>query len=150
MFGTNRNARAWYGHWDLQETDLDLVDGDNTEILETMDTNCDDGLFSYDCLESPCSEDQEAQVTWQRKQPVANLQLHLCTGFLLGKLCCCVQCAHVCFLSALIFRFYFTLFLFLFHSSFVLTIPLFRIQFSLLFLWISWEIRHKGKTNRRS
>ncbi|XP_061288206.1 pleckstrin homology domain-containing family H member 2 isoform X6 [Bos javanicus] len=60
MFGTNRNAISMIRPLRPQETDLDLVDGDNTEILETMDTNCDDGLFSYDCLESPCSEDQEA------------------------------------------------------------------------------------------
>ncbi|KAF4016261.1 hypothetical protein G4228_008106 [Cervus hanglu yarkandensis] len=60
MFGTNRNAISMIRPLRPQETDLDLVDGDSTEILETMDTNCDDGLFSYDCLESPCSEDQEA------------------------------------------------------------------------------------------
>ncbi|XP_044781800.1 pleckstrin homology domain-containing family H member 2 isoform X3 [Bubalus bubalis] len=60
MFGTNRNAISMIRPLRPQETDLDLVDGDNTEILETMDTDCDDGLFSYDCLESPCSEDQEA------------------------------------------------------------------------------------------
>ncbi|XP_066863773.1 pleckstrin homology domain-containing family H member 2 isoform X3 [Kogia breviceps] len=58
MFGTNRNAISMIRPLRPQETDLDLVDGDSTEILETMDTS-DDGLFSYDSLESPCSDDQE-------------------------------------------------------------------------------------------
>ncbi|XP_032255201.1 pleckstrin homology domain-containing family H member 2-like isoform X3 [Phoca vitulina] len=59
MFGTNRNAISMIRPLRPQETDLDLVDDDSTEILENMDTSCDDGLFSYDSLESPCSEDQE-------------------------------------------------------------------------------------------
>ncbi|XP_069350893.1 pleckstrin homology domain-containing family H member 2 [Eulemur rufifrons] len=59
MFGTNRNAISMIRPLRPQETDLDLVDGDNTEILENMDTSCDDGLFSYDSLESPCSDEQE-------------------------------------------------------------------------------------------
>nr|XP_020144178.1 pleckstrin homology domain-containing family H member 2 isoform X4 [Microcebus murinus] len=59
MFGTNRNAISMIRPLRPQETDLDLVDGDNTEILENMDTSCDDGLFSCDALESPCSDEQE-------------------------------------------------------------------------------------------
>ncbi|XP_064428623.1 pleckstrin homology domain-containing family H member 2 isoform X2 [Mirounga angustirostris] len=59
MFGTNRNAISMIRPLRPQETDLDLVDDNSTEILENMDTSCDDGLFSYDSLESPCSEDQE-------------------------------------------------------------------------------------------
>ncbi|KAM7078846.1 pleckstrin homology domain-containing family H member 2 isoform 1-T1 [Molossus nigricans] len=59
MFGTNRNAISMIRPLRPQETDLDLVDGDSTDILENMDTSCDDGLFSYDSLESPCSDDQE-------------------------------------------------------------------------------------------
>ncbi|XP_053444869.1 pleckstrin homology domain-containing family H member 2 [Nycticebus coucang] len=59
MFGTNRNAISMIRPLRPQETDLDLVDGDSTEILENMDTSCDDGLFSYDSLESPYSDDQE-------------------------------------------------------------------------------------------
>ncbi|XP_057599200.1 pleckstrin homology domain-containing family H member 2 [Hippopotamus amphibius kiboko] len=59
MFGTNRNAISMIRPLRPQETDLDLVDGDSTEILENMDTSCDDGLFSCDCLESRCSDDQE-------------------------------------------------------------------------------------------
>ncbi|XP_057414063.1 pleckstrin homology domain-containing family H member 2 isoform X3 [Balaenoptera acutorostrata] len=61
MFGTNRNAISMIRPLRPQETDLDLLDGDSTEILETMDTSCDDGLFSYDSLESPCSDDQETR-----------------------------------------------------------------------------------------
>ncbi|XP_014393981.1 PREDICTED: pleckstrin homology domain-containing family H member 2 [Myotis brandtii] len=60
MFGTNRNAISMIRPLRPQETDLDLVDGDSTEVLENMDTSCDDGLFSYDSLESPCSDDQES------------------------------------------------------------------------------------------
>uniref|UniRef100_A0A8D1AIR9 Pleckstrin homology domain-containing family H member 2 n=1 Tax=Sus scrofa TaxID=9823 RepID=A0A8D1AIR9_PIG len=59
MFGTNRNAISMIRPLRPQETDLDLVDGDITEVLENMDTSCDDGLFSYDSLESPCSDDPE-------------------------------------------------------------------------------------------
>uniref|UniRef100_M3YJK6 Pleckstrin homology domain-containing family H member 2 n=3 Tax=Mustela putorius furo TaxID=9669 RepID=M3YJK6_MUSPF len=59
MFGTNRNAISMIRPLRPQETDLDLVDDDSTEILENMDTSCDDGLFSHDSLESPCSDDQE-------------------------------------------------------------------------------------------
>uniref|UniRef100_A0A5F9CJL0 Pleckstrin homology domain-containing family H member 2 n=1 Tax=Oryctolagus cuniculus TaxID=9986 RepID=A0A5F9CJL0_RABIT len=59
MFGTNRNAISMIRPLKPQETDLDLVDGDSTEVLEQMDTSCDDGLFSNDSLESPCSDDQE-------------------------------------------------------------------------------------------
>uniref|UniRef100_A0A8C0LJ15 Pleckstrin homology domain-containing family H member 2 n=1 Tax=Canis lupus dingo TaxID=286419 RepID=A0A8C0LJ15_CANLU len=59
MFGTNRNAISMIRPLRPQETDLDLVDDDSTDILENMDTSCDDGLFSYDSLESPCSDDQE-------------------------------------------------------------------------------------------
>ncbi|XP_004839422.1 pleckstrin homology domain-containing family H member 2 isoform X5 [Heterocephalus glaber] len=58
MFGTNRNAISMIRPLRPQETDLDLVDGDS-EILDNMDTSCDDGLFSYDSLESPYSDDQE-------------------------------------------------------------------------------------------
>ncbi|ELK14747.1 Pleckstrin like proteiny domain-containing family H member 2 [Pteropus alecto] len=59
MFGTNRNAISMIRPLRPQETDLDLVDGDSTEILENMDTSCDDGLFPYDSLESPFPDDQE-------------------------------------------------------------------------------------------
>ncbi|XP_032733846.1 pleckstrin homology domain-containing family H member 2 isoform X2 [Lontra canadensis] len=59
MFGTNRNAISMIRPLRPQETDLDLVDDDSTEILENMDTSCDDALFSHDSLESPCSDDQE-------------------------------------------------------------------------------------------
>ncbi|XP_011833587.1 PREDICTED: pleckstrin homology domain-containing family H member 2 [Mandrillus leucophaeus] len=59
MCGTNRNAISMIRPLRPQETDLDLVDGDSAEVLENMDTSCDDGLFSYDSLDSPNSDDQE-------------------------------------------------------------------------------------------
>ncbi|XP_025210439.1 pleckstrin homology domain-containing family H member 2 [Theropithecus gelada] len=59
MCGTNRNAISMIRPLRPQETDLDLVDGDSAEVLENMDMSCDDGLFSYDSLDSPNSDDQE-------------------------------------------------------------------------------------------
>ena len=125
MFGTNRNAISMIRPLRPQETDLDLVDGDNTEILETMDTNCDDGLFSYDCLESPCSEDQEACDSAKKaacgKPPTP--PLHRFPSW--------VNYVAVCSAHAFVFSqhsfsgFTLLLFLFVFHSSFVLTIPSF-------------------------
>lgn len=68
MFGTNRNAISMIRPLRPQETDLDLVDGDSTEMAENTDTSCDDGLFSYDSLESPCSDDQD---TWDLAKKAA-------------------------------------------------------------------------------
>nr|XP_036846738.1 pleckstrin homology domain-containing family H member 2 [Manis javanica] len=68
IFGTNRNAISMIRPLRPQETDLDLVDGDSTEMAENMDTSCDDGLFSYDSLESPCSDDQD---TWDLAKKAA-------------------------------------------------------------------------------
>ncbi|KAL1783830.1 pleckstrin-likey domain-containing family H member 2 [Sigmodon hispidus] len=59
MFGTNRNAISMIRPLRPQETDLDVVDGDSVEVAENMDTSCDDGLFSYDSLDSPSVDDQE-------------------------------------------------------------------------------------------
>ncbi|ELW47296.1 Pleckstrin homology domain-containing family H member 2 [Tupaia chinensis] len=59
IFGANRNAISMIRPLRPQETDLDLVDGDSTEVLENMDTSGEDGLFSYDSLECPYSDDQE-------------------------------------------------------------------------------------------
>lgn len=125
MFGTNRNAISMIRPLRPQETDLDLVDGDNTEILETMDTNCDDGLFSYDCLESPCSEDQEACDSAKKaacgKPPTP--PLHRFPSWVNYV---AVRSAHTFVFSQHSFSgFTLLLFLFLFQSSFVLTIPSF-------------------------
>ncbi|XP_072491836.1 pleckstrin homology domain-containing family H member 2 isoform X3 [Notamacropus eugenii] len=59
MFGRNRNAISMIRPLKPQETDIDLVDGDSTEIVENMDVGYDEGVFSYDSLEAPCSEDSE-------------------------------------------------------------------------------------------
>ncbi|XP_023566998.1 pleckstrin homology domain-containing family H member 2 isoform X3 [Octodon degus] len=76
MFGTNRNAISMIRPLRPQETDLDLVDCDS-EILENMDTSCEDGLFSYDFVESPNSDDQEtcdtAKKTGGSKPPTPPL-----------------------------------------------------------------------------
>ncbi|XP_051017115.1 LOW QUALITY PROTEIN: pleckstrin homology domain-containing family H member 2 [Acomys russatus] len=59
MFGTNRNAISMIRPLRPQETDLDVVDGDSTDVVEPMDTGCEDGLFSYDSLDPPFADDQE-------------------------------------------------------------------------------------------
>ncbi|XP_041487284.1 pleckstrin homology domain-containing family H member 2 [Microtus oregoni] len=59
MFGTNRNAISMIRPLRPQETDLDVVDGDSMEVVESMDTGYDDGLFSCDSLDSPSADDQE-------------------------------------------------------------------------------------------
>ncbi|XP_077885413.1 pleckstrin homology domain-containing family H member 2 isoform X4 [Ictidomys tridecemlineatus] len=58
-FGTNRNAISMIRPLRPQETDLDLVDGDSPEILENMDTSCEDGLFCSDSMESTHPDEQE-------------------------------------------------------------------------------------------
>lgn len=61
MFGTNRNAISMIRPLRPQETDLDVVDGDSVDAVESMDTGCDDGLFSYDSLDPPpFADDQES------------------------------------------------------------------------------------------
>ncbi|KAM9067939.1 pleckstrin homology domain-containing family H member 2 isoform X1 [Sarcophilus harrisii] len=70
MYGRNRNAISMIRPLKPQETDIDLVDGDNTEIVENMDVAYDDGVFSYDPLETPCSEDSEICDSASRKTTV--------------------------------------------------------------------------------
>lgn len=60
MFGTNRNAISMIRPLRPQEMDLDVVDGEGAEAVNSMDTGCDDGLFSYDSQDHPpCADDQE-------------------------------------------------------------------------------------------
>ncbi|KAL6032123.1 hypothetical protein STEG23_019802, partial [Scotinomys teguina] len=60
MFGTNRNAISMIRPLRPQETDLDVVDGDSVDAVESMDTGCDDGLFSYEALNPPYADDLES------------------------------------------------------------------------------------------
>lgn len=59
MFGRNRNAISMIRPWRPQETDIDLVDGEDTDILEKMEIGCDEGAFTYDCTEAQNAEAQE-------------------------------------------------------------------------------------------
>ncbi|XP_039426049.1 pleckstrin homology domain-containing family H member 2 isoform X5 [Corvus cornix cornix] len=59
MFGRNRNAISMIRPWRPQETDIDLVDGEDTGILEKMEIGCDEGAFTYDCTEAQNAEAQE-------------------------------------------------------------------------------------------
>ncbi|KAJ7422083.1 pleckstrin like proteiny, MyTH4 and FERM domain containing H2 [Willisornis vidua] len=59
MFGRNRNAISMIRPWRPQETDIDLVDGEDTDILDKMEIGCDEGVFTYDCTEAQNAEVQE-------------------------------------------------------------------------------------------
>uniref|UniRef100_A0A452U9F5 Pleckstrin homology, MyTH4 and FERM domain containing H2 n=1 Tax=Ursus maritimus TaxID=29073 RepID=A0A452U9F5_URSMA len=111
MFGTNRNAISMIRPLRPQETDLDLVDDDSTEILENMDTSCDDGLFSYDSLESPCSDDQEPCDSAKKpacgKPPTPPLHRFPSWVNDIAVLLCAT---HACWFLTPIFRFYYTSF----------------------------------------
>lgn len=111
MFGTNRNAISMIRPLRPQETDLDLVDDDSTEILENMDTSCDDGLFSYDSLESPCSDDQEPCDSAKKpacgKPPTPPLHRFPSWVNDIAVLLCATR---ACWFLTPIFRFYYTSF----------------------------------------
>ncbi|KAF4798682.1 Pleckstrin like proteiny domain-containing family H member 2 [Turdus rufiventris] len=66
MFGRNRNAISMIRPWRPQETDIDLVDGEDTDILEKMEIGCDEGLFTYDCTEAQNAEAQELGDTTKK------------------------------------------------------------------------------------
>nr|XP_003224090.1 PREDICTED: pleckstrin homology domain-containing family H member 2 isoform X1 [Anolis carolinensis]XP_008113918.1 PREDICTED: pleckstrin homology domain-containing family H member 2 isoform X1 [Anolis carolinensis] len=56
MFGRNRNAISMIRPFKPQETDIDQVDGEGTDVLEKMDIDCNDELFTYDACETQCVE----------------------------------------------------------------------------------------------
>lgn len=56
MFGRNRNAISMIRPFKPQETDIDQVDGEGTDVLEKMEINCNDELFIYDSCETQNSE----------------------------------------------------------------------------------------------
>uniref|UniRef100_A0A8C0USW8 Pleckstrin homology domain-containing family H member 2 n=1 Tax=Cyanistes caeruleus TaxID=156563 RepID=A0A8C0USW8_CYACU len=66
MFGRNRNAISMIRPWRPQETDIDLVDGEETGILEKMEICCDEGVFTYDCTEAQDAEAQELCDTMKK------------------------------------------------------------------------------------
>ncbi|XP_063008152.1 pleckstrin homology domain-containing family H member 2 isoform X3 [Melospiza melodia melodia] len=59
MFGRNRNAISMIRPWRPQETDIDLVDGEDADVLEKMEISCDEGVFTYDTTEAQSAEAQE-------------------------------------------------------------------------------------------
>ncbi|XP_005296163.2 pleckstrin homology domain-containing family H member 2 isoform X4 [Chrysemys picta bellii] len=59
MFDRNRNAISMIRPLRPQETDIDLVDGENTDILEKMEIDSD-GAFTFDSFEAQSAEDQES------------------------------------------------------------------------------------------
>ncbi|XP_074845713.1 pleckstrin homology domain-containing family H member 2 isoform X1 [Carettochelys insculpta] len=59
MFDRNRNAISMIRPLRPQETDIDLVDTENTDILEQMEIDYD-GAFTYDSFEGQSAEDQES------------------------------------------------------------------------------------------
>ncbi|XP_039213676.1 pleckstrin homology domain-containing family H member 2 isoform X1 [Crotalus tigris] len=49
LFGKNRNAISMIRPFKPQETDIDQIDGDNTEVFEKMEISCNEESFTYDC-----------------------------------------------------------------------------------------------------
>ncbi|XP_030051654.1 pleckstrin homology domain-containing family H member 2 [Microcaecilia unicolor] len=58
-FGRNRNAISMIRPFRPQETDIDLIDGDKSDVLEKMEVVCDEGVFSYDSSEAQSAEEQD-------------------------------------------------------------------------------------------
>ncbi|XP_072845604.2 pleckstrin homology domain-containing family H member 2 [Pogona vitticeps] len=63
MFGRNRNAISMIRPFKPQETDIDQVDGEGTDVLEKMEINCNDELFTYDSCETQNAEALDAGDT---------------------------------------------------------------------------------------
>ncbi|XP_062980056.1 pleckstrin homology domain-containing family H member 2 [Elgaria multicarinata webbii] len=76
MFGRNRNAISMIRPFKPQETDIDQVDGESTDVLEKMEISCNDELFTYDSCESQCAEaldSGDARKTTNIKPPTPPL-----------------------------------------------------------------------------
>lgn len=56
LFGKNRNAISMIRPFKPQETDIDQVDGDDTEVFEKMEISCNEESFTYDCCEMKATE----------------------------------------------------------------------------------------------
>ncbi|XP_044866224.1 pleckstrin homology domain-containing family H member 2 isoform X2 [Mauremys mutica] len=59
MFDGNRNAISMIRPLRPQETDIDLLDGENADILEKMEIDYE-GAFTYDSFEAQSAENQES------------------------------------------------------------------------------------------
>ncbi|XP_038668891.1 pleckstrin homology domain-containing family H member 2 isoform X2 [Scyliorhinus canicula] len=55
LFGRNRNAISMVRPMRHEETDIDINEGEN-DILEKMETGCDEGMFLYDSAEGQITE----------------------------------------------------------------------------------------------
>lgn len=66
MFGRNRNAISMIHPWRPQETDIDLVDGEDSDTLEKMEVGCDEGVITYDSTEAQTAEAQEPHDTTKK------------------------------------------------------------------------------------
>ncbi|XP_034967098.1 pleckstrin homology domain-containing family H member 2 [Zootoca vivipara] len=76
MFGRNRNAISMIRPFKPQETDIDQVDGESTEVLEKMEISCNEELFTYDSCETHCVEaldSNDARKTTSSKPPTPPL-----------------------------------------------------------------------------
>ncbi|XP_053167753.1 pleckstrin homology domain-containing family H member 2 isoform X2 [Hemicordylus capensis] len=76
MFGRNRNAISMIRPFKPQETDIDQVDGEGTDVLEKMEISCNDELFTYDSCETPHAEaldSGDARKTTSCKPPTPPL-----------------------------------------------------------------------------
>ncbi|XP_064014476.1 pleckstrin homology domain-containing family H member 2 isoform X3 [Pogoniulus pusillus] len=66
MFGRNRNAISMIHPWRPQETDIDLVDGEDSDTLEKMEIGCGEGVITYDSTEAQTAEAQEPHDTTKK------------------------------------------------------------------------------------
>nr|XP_033795464.1 pleckstrin homology domain-containing family H member 2 isoform X2 [Geotrypetes seraphini] len=60
MFGRNRKAISMIRPFRPQETDIDLIDGKTSDVLEKMEVVCDEGVFSHDSSEAQSAEEQDS------------------------------------------------------------------------------------------
>ncbi|XP_061481371.1 pleckstrin homology domain-containing family H member 2 isoform X2 [Rhineura floridana] len=76
MFGRNRNAISMIRPFKPQETDIDQVDGESTDVLEKMEISCNKEFFTYDSSETHCAEaldSNDARKTTSNKPPTPPL-----------------------------------------------------------------------------
>nr|XP_056709597.1 pleckstrin homology domain-containing family H member 2 [Euleptes europaea] len=76
MFGRNRNAISMIRPFKPQETDIDQVDGEGTDVLEKMEISCNEELFTYDTCDTRCAEaldSSDAKKTAGSKPPTPPL-----------------------------------------------------------------------------
>ncbi|XP_007438142.1 pleckstrin homology domain-containing family H member 2 [Python bivittatus] len=65
LFGRNRNAISMIRPFKPQDTDIDQIDGDGTEVFEKMEISCNEESFTYDCCEMKDIETLHSSDSWK-------------------------------------------------------------------------------------